>query len=100
MSAQRVVKFGPSCMTSDGLFQVVKLSDGKYALLIGNIRVVLGGVLPMEPPKGVSIDYYDDQSEVRRAWEDNEDGFESSGDHQSVANLEGAWPESSLMQIE
>jgi hypothetical protein len=100
MSVPRIVKFGPSCETSDGRFQVVELSDGKYALLVGAIRVVLRGVLPIEPPKGVTLDYYNDLSKVRSAWEASEDAFESSGDHESVANMEAAWPEGSLIQVE
>jgi hypothetical protein len=100
MSTPRIVRFGPSCRTEDGLFQVVKLSDSTYALVVGDIRVVLSAVLPIEPPSGVTINRFNDVSGVRRAWEDSEDGFASSGDHKSAASMEAAWPESSLLSIE
>jgi hypothetical protein len=50
--------------------------------------------------KRATITYFNDLSGIRKAWEDSEDGFESNGDHESVANLEAAWPESRMMQAE
>jgi hypothetical protein len=91
MNVTRIVKFGPSCETSDGRYQVVELSDSEYFLAIGAIRLVLRHPLPIEPGENVIIHRYGDLSELHRAWEDCEDSFESSGDHESATNMRAAW---------
>jgi hypothetical protein len=48
MSVARIVSFGPSCDTSEGRYQVVELSDKKYALAIGHIRLIRGLPLPVQ----------------------------------------------------
>jgi hypothetical protein len=91
MNVTRIVKFGPSCETRDGRYQVVELSDSEYFLAIGAIRLVLRHPLPIEPGENVTIHRYNDLSELQRAWEDCEDSFESSGDHESATNMRAAW---------
>jgi hypothetical protein len=91
MSISRIIKFGPSCETSEGRYQVVAVSDTDYFLAIGAIRLVLRHPLPIEPAGNVTIHRYNDVSELQRAWEDCEDSFESSGDHESAANMREAW---------
>jgi hypothetical protein len=91
MNVTRIVKFGPSCETSEGRFQVVELSDAEYFLAIGAIRLVLRHPLPIEPGDNVTINRYNNLSELQRAWEDCEDSFESSGDHASATNMRAAW---------
>ena len=81
----------PSCETSEGRYQVVAVSDTDYFLAIGAIRLVLRHPLPIEPAGNVTIHRYNDVSELQRAWEDCEDSFESSGDHESAANMREAW---------
>src|SRR5262249_2287324 len=93
MKVPRIVKFGPSCETSEGRYQVVELSDSEYFLAIGAIRLVLRHPLPIEPGEHVTIHRYSNLSELQHAWEDCEGAFESSGDHESARSMHVAWAE-------
>ena len=68
MSITRIIKFGPSCETSEGRYQVVAVSDTDYFLAIGAIRLVLRHPLPIEPAGNVTIHRYNDVAELQRAW--------------------------------
>ena len=55
MSVARIANFGPSCDTSEGRFQVGELSDKKYDLMIGDIRLIRRLPLPIHICSGVTI---------------------------------------------
>jgi hypothetical protein len=87
MSVARIVSFGPSCDTSEGRYQVVELSDKKYALAIGHIRLIRGLPLPVHFVGDVTIHEFKSLAELQRAWDGCEASFESSGDYQSANEL-------------
>jgi hypothetical protein len=55
--------------------------------------LVLRHPLPIEQGENVTIHRYNNLSELRYAWEDCEDSFESKGDHESATNMHVAWAE-------
>jgi hypothetical protein len=91
MSVARTANFGPSCDTSEGRYQVVELSDKKYALVIGEIRLIRRLPLPIHIGSGVTIHEFDSLAELQRAWDGCEVAFESNGDYEAANKLCAAW---------
>lgn len=89
MRVAKITNIGPSCRVRGRLYQVAELSDGTYALVIGDIPLECRGVLPTDPGNSGTIHYYDDLFEVQKAWEGCEDAFAASGD-QAAADTVGA----------
>ena len=90
MSVPRILRTGPSCVTNDGQFQAAELEDGRFVLVIGNIRVQIRGWLPIEPGDNRSVVYYADFSELQEAWDAYEVDYENSGDHESANRMRAA----------
>jgi hypothetical protein len=90
MRVVRIINIGPSCRARGRLHQVAELSGGRYALVIGDIFLERGAILPIDPGDSGTIDYYDDLSQVQRAWEDREDVFAAHGDRESADNMGAA----------
>jgi hypothetical protein len=59
MRVARIANFGPSCDASEGRYQVVEMSDKKYALVIGDIRLIRRLPLPIHVGSGVTIHEFD-----------------------------------------
>jgi len=91
MSAARVVKFCHSCCIGDCRYQIVELSDGKYALVIGPIRLVLRLPLPIDYDDDVRIAICVDLSELWDAWDKCSADLENSGDHALAEQMREEW---------
>ena len=90
MRSATVTRIIPSCETSEGRYQVAELEDGRFALVIGDIRLKVRGALRIDPVDKGSIHYYDELPALQEAWEACERTFADSGDEESANELEAA----------
>lgn len=91
MSVPRVVSASTRCEVSGEHFQGVKLEDGTYVLIKGEVAVILRQPLSNNPGEKGSIDHYDDLAALSAAWEDLVGTFAGSGDYASSARLDATW---------
>ena len=64
--------------------------DGSFALVIGDPRLEVRGVLPIAPVDKGSIHYYEELSALQEAWEACVCTFPDSGDEGSANKMEAA----------
>jgi hypothetical protein len=87
MAVPRVVRSSTLITAREERFQAVKLDDGKFALVEGDISVRIRDPLPIDPGHMGKIHDYDTLAELLDEWARIATTLEDSGDQESADKM-------------
>jgi hypothetical protein len=91
VSVPRIEEVGPSFKADDEHFHVFILDDGRCAFVIGDVSSIRGDSIPIEPKRGVKIEFCKGLSSAKDEWEKCADDLEQSGVAALADRMREAW---------
>ena len=97
MSVPRINEIGPSFKAGEEHFQLFRLDDHRWCLVIGTVDWGFCTPIPITPPNGVKVSYYADLKSVLDEWDrcasDIENSLQDGTGDRMEAEMD-AWLES------
>jgi hypothetical protein len=92
MNMPRISYVTKSCGNGEEKLRAVALVDGRFTLIVGDgVPATIGQFLAMNAELGKRVQYFDELTELGKAWNEWIDWFDEKGDQKSVHEMCSEW---------